>query len=137
MQEALVLASPVLAAVVAAVPLLFFSPAWLVRISTGSFVTQVCLLFATWIVLGTTPGEQNWREPKGSTCPNFDSFHGDVLVVLAFASVGVGAVALASGVLSWIRRAATFWRVLLGAVAVGFVYAIGFTLLISALCGIS
>lgn len=128
---------PLAATLAAGIGLHFLSSGWVIRVSTATIGTQVLLTLTAWLLLATMPGKQNWRESLGSTCPDFDGTQGVLLAVVAYGSVGVGAIALASSFISVRRRAAAGGRLLAGIVAAALVFAIFIPILAAAFCGMS
>lgn len=110
---------------------------WVRRISAASISTQVVLAGAAWALLETLPREINWSGAVGDTCPRMDGVQGGVIAAIALVSVGVAAVALASGGIVVRRRAGSAWRILGGIGAAALVVAIFAGILGTALCGMN
>ena len=72
---------------------------------------------------------------EGDICPDLDSGQGHAMVVVAFGSIAVGAVALASSFIAVRRGAARPSRLLAGVAAALLTPAILLRLVVVALCG--
>src|ERR671922_2864890 len=102
MEVALVVVGvPLGAALVAGIPLSFFSSRWLLRFGNGALAAQLALVPLAWLLLAAAPDE-NWSS-SGSTCPDLDGAVGDLVVGIGFGSIAVGAVCLASAALTATR----------------------------------
>jgi hypothetical protein len=112
-------------------------PDWVVRISTGSMVTQVGLVLISWLLLATLPGRTNWSGAVGDTCPNLDAPQGIAVIVIAFATLAVGGIAAGSSTVSVLRRAAKPGRVAAGLGADGLTVAVWVPIVATALCGMN
>ena len=126
---------PLAAILAAGIGLHFLSSGWVIRVSTAAIGTQVVLTLLAWLMLATMPGKQNGRESLGSTCPDLDGTQGGLLAVVAYGSVGVGAIALAASFIGVRRRAAAPGRLLAGIAAAALVFAIFIPILLAAFCG--
>jgi hypothetical protein len=135
MEAALViLGVPLGAALVAGVPLHFFSSGWLIRIWNSALAAQAALVASAWLLLAAAPDVPNWNS-SGSTCPDLGGAVGDVVVGVGFGSIAVGAVCLAAAVLTAHRRASGVGRVLGGLAASAAPLAVFVPLLFAAFCG--
>jgi hypothetical protein len=110
---------------------------WVRRISTAAISTQIVLTGAAWALFESLPREIDWSGAVGDTCPRTAGVQGGVITVIALVSVGVAAVALASGVIVVRRRAGSAWRILGGIGAAVLVVAIFAGMLGAALCGMN
>jgi len=133
----LVIAVPAAAVALAGLGLHFVDTPWVRRISTTALWAQVGLTSLAWALLETLPREINWSGAIGDTCPRMDGVQGGAVAVIAFASIGVAAVALASGVIVVRRRAGTGLRILGGIGAAVLMVAIFVGIIGTALCGMN
>jgi hypothetical protein len=122
---------PFTAALAAAIPLMFVSTPWLIRINNWAIVGQIGIVLTSWLLLATLPGELD------GGCRDFETAQGQLLSVVAFSSIAVGGVALASAVLGVHERAARPTRILAGLATSALYLAIWIPLLVAALCGLS
>lgn len=134
MPVVILLGIPVAAVCIAALGLRHVSSAWIIRISDATIGLQMLLTLLVWIGIETMPGKENGR--TGGTCPRFDSISGRLLMFVAYGSIAVGAVALASSFIAIRRHAATKARLLAGIFGAALVFAIWFPLVLVALCGL-
>jgi hypothetical protein len=131
----LVFAVPLAAIALSGLGLHFVSTPWVRRISTGALSTQIVLAGAAWALFALLPREINWSGAVGDTCPRMDGFQGGAIAAIALVSVGVAAVALASGVIVVRRRAGNGLRIL-GAIGAAVVTVVIFAAILgTALCG--
>jgi len=128
---------PAAAITLAAVVLHYVDTPWVRRVSTAAISTQLVLAGTAWALLATLPREINWSGAVGDTCPRMEGVQGGVIAAIALVSVGVAAVALASGVIVVRRRAGSAWRILGGIGAALIVLAIFAGILGTALCGMN
>ena len=110
----------------------FLDSAWIVRISTVSIAVQVTATLLVFLLPRTMPDTKKYGE---QLCPDLGSGQGHLMVAIAFASIAVGAVALASSFIAVRRRVASLGRLLAGIAAAALVPVIFARLLIAALCG--
>jgi hypothetical protein len=108
---------------------------WVVRVSNASVVTQVGLVLISWLLLATMPQRRNWSGALGATCSDFDTPLGIALIVVAFASLAIGSVALLSSIVSVVRRAARWGRLGAGFGTAALCLAIWVPFIGQALCG--
>jgi len=128
---------PLAAIALAAVGLHFVDTLWVRRISTATISAQLVLAVAAWALLESLPREINWSGAVGDTCPRMDGVQGAAVAAIFFVSIGVAAVALASGVIVVRRRAGSGWRILGGVGTAFIVVAIFAGILGTALCGMN
>ena len=110
---------------------------WVRRISTTAISVQIMLAGVAWALLATLPREINWSGSVGDTCPRMDGVQGVLVAAVAFASIGIAAVALASGFIVVRRRAGSAWRLLGGIGSEVLMVAIFAGILGTALCGMN
>jgi len=110
---------------------------WVRRVSTAAISTQIVLAGAAWALLATLPREINWSGSVGDTCPRLDGVQGALVAAVAFASIGIAAVALASGFIVVRRRAGSAWRLVGGIGSEVLMVAIFAGILGTALCGMN
>ncbi len=127
---------PFVAALVAGMPLSLVRAPWLIRISNWSIGAQIGLVLTSWLLLATIPGER-WTASSEVACPDFESAQGELLFLVAYSSIAVGGVALASAVLGVYRRAARPGRALAGLATSALYLAIWIPFFLAAFCGLS
>ena len=123
---------PVGAVLVAGIVLHFLDSAWVVRVSNVAIGAQVAAALVAFTLPKTMPTDRTY---EGDICPDLDSGQGYAMVVIAFGSIAVGAVALASSFIAVRRRAARPSRLLAGVAAALLTPAILLRLVVVALCG--
>jgi hypothetical protein len=135
MEVLVILGVPLGAVLLSGLVLAFFSTPWLVRISKVAIAVPSGLTLSALLLLATLPRRQNSGGGPDDTCPDFDTVQGVVLGVVAFTSIAVGAVALASSLLSVARRVPEPGRGLTAIAAVALTLTIWIPLVIAAFCG--
>ena len=133
----LVFGVPLAAVAVSAIGLHYVDTPWVRRISTAAILAQIMLAGAAWALLESLPREINWSGALGDTCPRMAGVQGALVAGIFFVSIGVAAVALASGVIVVRRRAGSAWRILGGIGAAVIVFGIFAGILGTALCGMN
>jgi hypothetical protein len=110
----------------------FFSSNWVVGVSNVAIGVQVAGSLVAFVLPETMPQEAKY---EGEMCPDFDSGQGDVLYAIAFGSIVVGAIALASSFIAVRRQVAHPGRLLAGIAAAMLVPAIFVRVIAAAFCG--
>ena len=133
----IVIGIPVAAVALSGLGLHYVRTPWLRRISTTAISVQIVLAGAAWALLAALPREINSSGGVGDTCPRLDGLQGGLVAAIAIASIGIAAVALASGFIVVRRRAGSAWRLLGGIGSEVLVVAIYVGILATALCGMN
>ena len=123
---------PVAAVCVAAFALHFIRSAWVVRISSVAIGIQVAAAIAVFVLPATMPKE---KRADGQLCPYDEGAQGDAMIAIALASIGVGAIALASSIIVVHRGTAAKARLAAGIGAATLVVPIFASIIITAFCG--
>lgn len=137
LQYVLLFGVPLGAIVLSALGLHYMGTPLVRRVSTAAISTQVVLTGAAFALLETLPREINWSGAVGDTCPRMEGVQGLLVGIVFLVSIGVAAIALASGVIVVRRHAGSAWRILGGIGTCLLVFVILVGIIGTALCGMN